>query len=400
MTVTVVGMDGDALPSDVTERLEKATLVVGGRRHLQAHAREGATTIELGALDAALTALASHSPDDGDAVVLASGDPGFFGVLRALREKGIRPEVRPATSSVQRLAAMIGRPWDDMVVVSAHGRGLRQALNVCRAHPSVAVLTAPGAGPAELGAGLHGWRRTLIVAEDLGGSEEVSTVDAAAAGSRQWRDPNVVFCLAEPDTVPDRGWLSGGEVGPDAAGWAFAEDAFAHRDGMVTKSEVRAVALAKLAPRRGSLVWDVGAGSGAVAVECARFGAAAIAIERDPVQCVRIIANATSYGVDVRVVEAEFLAAISGLPQPDSIFVGGGRIQVLRACTTVGAQRIVVALAAVDRVAPARNTLREAGYQVQGVQLSASRLEDLPDGASRLSSINPVTLLWGVRKPS
>lgn len=398
MTITVVGVDGSTLPPGGDELLEKATLVVGGHRHLAAHARNGATTIELGALDAALVALAAHTPEHGQAVVLASGDPGYFGVLRALRDKGIRPQVMPAPSSVQRLAALVGRPWDDVTVVSAHGRGLRQALNVCRARPAVAVLTAPGAGPAELAAGLAGWRRTLIIAEDLGGDEVVSTVDASAAAGRQWREPNVVLCLAEPESVPEKGWLAGGEAAPDDTGWALSEDAFAHRDGMVTKSEVRALALAKLAPRQGSLIWDVGSGSGAVAVECARFGAAVVAVERDPVQCVRIIANATSHGVDIRIVEAEFLAAIAGLPQPDSIFVGGGGTQVVRACTTAGAKRIVVSLAALDRIAPARDALSQAGYQVEGVQLSASRLTELPDGASRLAAVNPVTLLWGVRK--
>jgi precorrin-6Y C5,15-methyltransferase (decarboxylating) len=261
----------------------------------------------------------------------------------------------------------------------------------------VAVLTAPGAGPAELGAGLTGWRRTLVVAEDIGGDEVVSTVDAADAARRSWREPNVVLCLADPDAVAPRGWLAGGEPLPGTAGWALPEDDFAHRDGMVTKAEVRAVALANLAPAPGALIWDVGAGSGSVAVECARFGAAVVAVERDPVQCVRIIANVTTHGVEVRVVEAEFLAAVHGLPQPDAIFVGGGGTKVVRAAASVGAPRMVVSLAAVDRIAPARDALRESGYRVEGVQLSASRLADLPDGSSRLSAVNPVTVLWGVR---
>ncbi|MFI9384769.1 precorrin-6y C5,15-methyltransferase (decarboxylating) subunit CbiE [Kutzneria sp. NPDC052558] len=397
MTITVIGVDGAALPPGGEALLDKATLVVGGRRHLDLHVRNGATTIELGALDKALEALAAHTAAHGPAVVLASGDPGYFGVLRALRDKGIRPQVVPAPSSVQRLAALAGRPWDDVTVVSAHGRGLRQALNVCRARPAVAVLTAPGAGPAELAAGLGGWRRTLIVAEDIGGDEIVSTVDAADAAMRTWREPNVVLCLADPDAVAPRGWLAGGEPLPGTAGWALSEDEFAHRDGMVTKSEIRAVALARLAPAPGTLIWDVGAGSGSVAVECARFGAAVVAVERDPVQCVRIIANVTTHGVDVRVVEAEFLAAVHGLPQPDAIFVGGGGTKVVRAAASVGAPRIVVSLAAVDRVAPARDALRENGYTVEGVQLSASRLADLPDGSSRLSAVNPVTVVWGVR---
>lgn len=100
-----------------------------------------------------MEALATH---DGNAVVLASGDPGFFGIVRALRERGLVPEVQPAVSSVAQAFARAGLPWDDAVVVSAHGRDLRRAVNVCRAYPKVAVLTGPGHGPGEIGAALAG----------------------------------------------------------------------------------------------------------------------------------------------------------------------------------------------------------------------------------------------------
>ncbi|KAA2258562.1 precorrin-6y C5,15-methyltransferase (decarboxylating) subunit CbiE [Solihabitans fulvus] len=397
MTVAVIGVDGTNLPPGAADLLRAARLVVGGRRHLDAHAPTGTRRIELGALEPALAELAAF---DGPAVVLASGDPGYFGIVRSLRERGLPVAVLPAVSSVQRLAAAVGRSWDDVTVVSAHGRDLRPALNVCRARPAVAVLTAPGSGPAELAAGLAGWRRTLVVAEDFGGPhEQLSTVDLAAAEERSWREPNVVLCLADPELVPARGWFGGGEPVPPDGGWALPEDQFAHRDGMVTKAEVRALALARLAPRPGTLVWDVGAGSGSVAVECARFGAAVVAVERDPAQCERIGANAAAHGVDVRVVRAPAPAGLAGLPGPDAVFVGGGGPDVVSACARVGAARVVVALAAVDRVPHARDALREAGYRVDGCQLSSARFAELPGGATRLAAINPVTLLWGVRKP-
>jgi precorrin-6Y C5,15-methyltransferase (decarboxylating) len=181
-------------------------------------------------------------------------------------------------------------------------------------------------------------------------------------------------------------------------GWALDEDEFAHRDGMVTKAEVRALALARLAPRPGTLIWDVGAGSGAVAVECARLGAAVIAVERDAGQGVRIVANAARHGVDVRLVDGGAPQALADLPEPDAIFVGGGGPNVVRSCAEVGAKRIVVALAAIDRMAPARDNLRWAGYHVDGTQIAASRLVDLPGGASRLEAANPILLLWGTKQ--
>lgn len=399
MAVTVVGVDGTTLAPGGAELVAKAALVVGGRRHLARLASGSARTIELGPLDAAIRELTPYVGDktQSDAVVLASGDPGFFGILRSLRVAGIVATVLPALSSVQRITALAGRQWDDVAVVSAHGRDIRPALNVCRTNRAVVVLTAPGAGPAELGDGLRGWRRKLVIAENLGGDEEqLSTVEATAAAGRQWADPNIVLCLPETDPVAERGWLAGGFGAPDN-GWALDEDDFAHRDGMVTKSEVRALALARLAPRPGTLIWDVGAGSGAVGVECGRLGAAVIAVERDPGQCVRIVANAARYHVDVRLEDTEAPAALAGLPTPDAVFVGGGGPNVVRACADSGAARIVVALASLDRVALSRDALRAGGYQVDGCQLNSARLVDLPGGTSRLAGTNPVLVLWGTR---
>ncbi len=392
-SLTVVGVDGGALGPEAAAALAGARVVAGAARLLPL-APAGAERVEMGPVDAALDRVRGR-----DAVVLASGDPGFFGVVRLLRERGLQPVVLPARSSIQRFFARLGRSWDDVAVVSAHGRALRPALNVCRARAATAVLTGPGAGPAEIGAGLAGWPRTLVVAEDLDGPHERTTTLAAAdAATREWHPLSVVLVLRDPDHgVPPRGWHAGGEPVPPAGGWALPDTAFAHRAGMITKSEVRALVLARLGPRPGALVWDVGAGSGAVAVECARLGAAVLAVERRADDAARIAANAATHGVEVRVVAAEAPAALAGLPRPDAAFVGGGGPDVLAAVAAARPDRVVVALAALDRIAPARAALAAAGYPVDGTQLAASRLAPLPDGAVRLAATNPVTVLWGAR---
>ncbi|WP_189222935.1 bifunctional cobalt-precorrin-7 (C(5))-methyltransferase/cobalt-precorrin-6B (C(15))-methyltransferase, partial [Saccharothrix coeruleofusca] len=265
--------------------------------------------------------------------------------------------------------------WDEVTVVDAAAVGSRHAVNACRARPAVVVS---GADPAELARDLAGWRRTLVVADASG----LSTVDPADAVVRRWVDPTALLCLAE------------GGRGRASTGWALPDDDFAHRgDGMVATAEVRALVLARLEPRLGTLVWDVAAGPGAVGVECARLGAAVVAVERDPVQCVRIIANASAHDVDVRVVESELSAVVADLPRPDAVFAGGGGPDVVRACARVGAARVVVATADLDRVVPARDALAEAGYLVRGSQLSAARL----DGGA-LRAVDPVTVLWATRQ--
>ncbi|MFE4669116.1 precorrin-6y C5,15-methyltransferase (decarboxylating) subunit CbiE [Streptomyces sp. NPDC056716] len=411
--------------------LRAADLVVGGRRHLDAVALpEGAERIVLGPLAPALERIAAYVAKGRAVTVLASGDPGFFGVVRVLAERfgAERLRVRPGVSSVAAAFARAGLAWDDAVVVSAHGRDPRTAVNVCRARPKVAVLTGPGAGPAELGAALArrpGGERVLVVASALGdpGRERVERVSPGEAAARDWGTVvNVVLCLDPARTWGegmDTGTVTGGMGtviggmgtvtggmgtvaggGPGPAGWALDEGAFDHRDSMITKFEVRALALARLGPRLGDLVWDIGAGSGSVAVECARLGAAVVAVEKDADSVARVRANALAQGVDVGVVHGAAPDALSGLDDPDAVFVGGGGRElpaIVAACAGRARRAVVVALAALDRVPQVRAALTGAGLGCDGVLLQSSRLAPLPGDVTRLAATNPVFLLWGVR---
>jgi len=162
----------------------------------------------------------------------------------------------------------------------------------------------------------------------------------------------------------------------------------------MTKAEVRALALARLGPGPGMLVWDIGAGSGSVGIECARFGAAVIAVERDAVRCDRVRANATRHGVDVRIVPGEAPEALDALPDPDVVFVGGGGPGVVEAVAARHPARIVVALAAVERAGQAIAALGAAGYATDGALVQAARLAPLPGDVHRLAATNPVFLVW------
>ena len=392
--ITVLGLDGSPLSTLARRRLDAAAFVMGGRRHLaEIDLPTGTPTIAL--RDDPAQALRRVLDAEGDVVVLASGDPGLFGVLRLLRERlpAEQLEVLPAVSSVSLAFARAGLSWDDAVVVSAHGRDLRPALAACRAHPKVAVLTAKGAGPNEIAAALVGSGRRLFVGERLGLAGERTTWTTPETALGEWDDLNVVLCVDDDRSVaPGKGWLAG-RVSP--AGWALPDDVFAHRDGMLTKAEVRAVALARLGPRLGDLVWDIGAGSGSVGVECARLGAAVIAVEKGDTSY--IATNAKAFGVDVQVVAGSAPAVLQPLPNPDVVFVGGGGsdvAQIVRECVARGPRTVVVALAALDRLGAVREAL--APYAVDGVLLQASRLRDLA-GASALAATNPVLLVWGNR---
>ena len=399
--ITVLGA---APAADRRELVAGAALVLGARRHLEAAGvdPDGPRAVPLGPLAPALDRLAAA---EGPVLVLASGDPGFFGIVRALAER-FGPEaldVRPGVSSVAEAFARIGLPWDDAVVVSAHGRDPRTAFNVCRAQRKVAVLTAPGAGPAEIGAALllmPGVRRQLVVATDLGfPGERLERLTPAEAAGREWPGVQVVLCLGPDAALGPRRALAGA-LPPAEGGWGLPEEAFAHRDSLVTKAEVRALALARIGPRPGELVWDVGAGSGSVAVECALLGAAVVAVERAEDGAARIRANAAAHGVDVAVVHGSAPAALDALPEPDAVFVGGGGAglpAIVTACAARARRTVVVTLVALERVADVRAALLAAGFTAEGVQLQASRLSPLPGGVTRLAATNPVLVLWGTR---
>ncbi|MET9735222.1 precorrin-6y C5,15-methyltransferase (decarboxylating) subunit CbiE [Streptomyces sp. NPDC006458] len=399
--ITVVGT-GTGAPVD-EDVLTGAELVVGGRRHLEAVRLPGtAEHMVLGPLAPALDTIEGYVAKERPVVVLASGDPGFFGIVRALAERFGREllDVRPGVSSVATAFARAGLPWEDAVVVSAHGRDPRTAVQMCRAYPKVAVLTGPGAGPAELGAALRSCDRVLVVATALGSPEErLERVTPAEAAARDWGPAvSVVLSLDERRALGPVRAHAGLPVPP--AGWALDESEFEHRDSMITKFEVRALALARLGPRPGDLVWDVGAGSGSVAVECARLGAAVIAVEKTPDGVERVRANAAAHAVDVHVVHGAAPTVLSDLDDPDAVFVGGGGRElpaIVTACARRARRTVVVAMAALDRVPAVRAALTGAGFGCDGVLLQSSRLAPLPGEVTRLAAANPVFLLWGVR---
>jgi precorrin-6Y C5,15-methyltransferase (decarboxylating) len=439
MTVTVIGCDGSALTPAASAALAGASVVAGARRHLvSVTVPPAAERIVIQHLDTALDAIcAARAP----AAVLASGDPGFFGIVRALRARGVTPVVIPAVSSVALAFARLGLDWTDALVLSAHGRAAGPVLAAALAHPKAAILTGPPeAATGQLRSALLAAGRTVYAAERLGAPGE-RVRNLARHSAPEVTDPHVLISLAGPEPAPSApepapsapepapgglapapsglapapalpepvspaaaaarpaaapgpaSWLAGHQGAP--AGWALPEADFEHRDSMITKAEVRALVLARLGPGPGRTIWDVGAGSGSVAVECARFGAWAIAVESDEDQCGRIRRNAAAHGVLLQVVAGRAPDVLAGLPAPDAVFAGGGDDDVLAAAVKAGQPgRLVVTLVSVDRVRGVCEMLAGSGYEVNGTQVQAARLAGLPGGSLRLAAANPVFVIW------
>ncbi|MFI0965617.1 precorrin-6y C5,15-methyltransferase (decarboxylating) subunit CbiE [Streptomyces sp. NPDC021080] len=375
--VTVIGWDGSPLTVAARSALGAATLVAGAAHHLALpEVPEGAERVRLGSMDLAARRIAGHR---GTAVVLADGDPGFFGVVRTLRapEFGLEVEVVPAVSAVAAAFARAGMPWDDAQVVVAHSRTLRRAVNVCRAHTKVAVLTSPGAGPAELGLLLEGVHRTFVICEELGTTrEQVTILTSDKAADHAWRDPNVVIVIGGfVAAAPGGGWIAGREPGGEPRGWALPARAYGGALGEGETDLLRAAQLARLGPRVGDLVWDIGCGSGAFATEAARTGAAVIAVDRSPGSCARTEHSARRYGVQMQIVHGSAPHVLEDLPEPDVVRVGGGGAAVVSAVADRRPQRIVAHAATRDAAELIGRDLTEHGYDVECALIQSVELD-------------------------
>ncbi|GAA4001048.1 precorrin-6y C5,15-methyltransferase (decarboxylating) subunit CbiE [Streptomyces marokkonensis] len=378
--VTVIGWDGSPLTAAARSALGAATLVAGAAHHLALpEVPPAAERLRLGSVALAARRVAAHR---GTAVVLADGDPGFFGVVRTLRapEFGLEVEVVPAVSSVATAFARAGMPWDDAHVVVAHPRTLRRAVNVCRAHTKVAVLTSPGAGPAELGLLMEGVHRTFVICEELGTTRErVTVVTSDKAADHTWRDPNVVIVVGGsvgPGTATDgAGWIAGRDPAAGPRGWALPAEAYGGGLGEGETDLLRTAQLARLGPRLGDLVWDIGCGSGAFATEAARAGAAVIAVDRAPDACARAEATARHFGAQLQIVHGTAPHVLEDLPEPDVVRVGGGGAAVVSAVADRRPQRIVAHAATRDAAELVGRDLTEHGYRVECALLQSVGLD-------------------------
>jgi precorrin-6Y C5,15-methyltransferase (decarboxylating) len=323
VSVTVVGIGADGWPGlapPARTALEKADVVLGGRRHLDL--LPGAVTAEREAWPTPLMPALPGLLDRfgrAELVVLASGDPMFFGIGAAVL--GHRPDAVVLThpSCLALAAARMGWPEQDVATVSVVGRPLAAVRAALAPGRRLLVLAGSADTPARLAALLVGagyGAAQLRVLASLGAEHESRTDGAAADWDAPAGDPLAVVAVTCP-ARPDDDLLGRTPGLPD--------DAYDH-DGQLTKAELRALSVAALRPLPGQLLWDVGGGAGSIGIEWCRAEptARAVAIESRPDRAARITANAEALGVPgLEVVVGHAPQALAGLDAPDAVFVGG-----------------------------------------------------------------------------
>jgi precorrin-6Y C5,15-methyltransferase (decarboxylating) len=398
--ILVVGITGKgraALDEALQARIAAADLLCGGAR-LLAEWPDCAGEKLVISTNVASVIERLRARGDARAVVLSTGDPSLYGIGGALARclPADELEIVPGVSSVQLAFARVGLPWDDAVIASAHGRPLAEALGWARRAAKLAILTDETNTPAAIAAallarGIADCRAVVAERLELPG-ERVTDARLADLPGRAFASPNILLLLRDAD------WR------PEPMGLPRGDDAYAHRRGLITKRDVRALSLIRLALAPTDTAWDIGAGSGAMSIEMAEqaWRGRVYAVERDP-ECLDFVrANCDRYGADnVTVVAGAAPAALSELPPPDAVFVGGsgGALpEILRHVAAVARPgcRLVLNLATLEHLAQAQATLVELGWPPAIVQVNLAYAEPIA-GLTRLAPANPVFIVSAAR---
>ncbi len=347
-------------------------------------------------------------------VLLASGDPFFFGIGRRMIEEfgSELVEIFPDLSSVQTAFARINVPWDDAFFISLHGgpdiakrRKLPYEISdipwLIERHGKMGILTDRENNPSVVAKALHSARRTphseliMHVCERLGyPDEKITRGTPGEIAGKSFPDPNVVIIIRQESGAPDRG--AGRRVR-----FGLKEDDIQHERGLITKDEVRAVTIHKLCLPQDGVLWDIGSGSGAVSLEAARLcpGLRVIAVEKERERTETIRTNIRRYHAgNVEIVHGPAPDALRDLPAPDRVFIGGsggnlGDI-IRRVNEKMSAGIVVINAASLDTLGAALAALDANGFSAEVAEISVSRSKVVA-GKRLMSALNPVFIIRG-----
>ncbi len=396
-----MGMTCDDLTAKHLEIIDTADILVGGKRLLNLFKESRARKKVIGKDIDGVVNFVRQEMKQQKVVVLASGDPMFFGIGRRLVDAigAKNTMVYPNISSVSAAFARIKEPWDDVRVISLHGRkNERRLLKALEKENKIAVFTDPKNNPAWLAACLlenQFLNYKICVLEALGSvSEKVNWYTLAEAARMKFADPNMVVLKRSSIGTKDKERLFLGA--PD--NW------YDHQKGLITKSEIRAITLSKLRLATDHILWDLGAGSGSVAVEAALLikKGKIFAVEKNSGRVAQIKNNKKRFGIgNLKVIQAELPQGLEKLPRPDRVFIGGGGKQ-LTSIITAAAQYLkpkgvmVINTVLIPNVETARATLEKLDFETEVIQAQINRSRQMP-WAARLEALNPVWIISGLR---
>ncbi|MBY0586134.1 precorrin-6y C5,15-methyltransferase (decarboxylating) subunit CbiE [bacterium] len=410
VSIVGVGDDGFSSMTDAArERLAQAELIIGQPRLLQLIGPQSASTVAIGADLAQLEKQLASEAGRRRTVLLASGDPLFYGVARFLLERLGKEnfEIVPHVSSMQLAFARVMESWDEAYLSNVANHPAEEIIDRIRTSERVGLFTTESYPPPAvardlLREGINYFR--CYVCENLGARNEVITQGSLSEIAEMDFGPLNVMILVRLANIPDRP-----RADIEHKLFGNPDEAFRQsrpKRGLITPMEIRTLALAQLSIKENSIVWDIGAGSGSVSIEAARLAprGKVFAIEPDQEDCQLLEDNARLFSVpNVEVICGRAPEAFSSLPDPDCIFVGGlGRETVGIAEVSFGRLKpgghFVANLATLEKTTALTSFLRRYSSNVGLLLLNISRGTYQLDSI-RLEAVNPSFLIY-ITKPT
>jgi precorrin-6Y C5,15-methyltransferase (decarboxylating) len=409
-----IGNDGrESLGARALALVEKADLLIGGERHLEFFPGHRAEKMVVKSNLKELVERIQDEKATKQIVVLASGDPNFYGIAKSLMSKLPKDEIEviPNVSAMQWAFARIKESWDDAAFLSVHGRTMDRLCDVVRANTKIGLFTDEEHSPALIAktllqAGITNYR--AYVCEDLcGPGERVTETSLEALAELQTSPLNTLILIREAraETPSPRSSV----LGPRSSGLppGIPEEEFHHRKpkkGLITKAEVRVLSLAKLRIQEESILWDIGAGSGSVAIEAAFIArkGAVYAIEKNEEDAELVKLNIEKFGTpNVTILRGTAPDGLETFPDPDAVFVGGSG-GFMRAILTVSTSRlkrggrIVVNAITLENLYEAYTVLKELGWEIEVTLVNVARSKELLDMLA-FEALNPIYIITAKR---
>ncbi|MFZ5997112.1 MAG: precorrin-6y C5,15-methyltransferase (decarboxylating) subunit CbiE [Nitrospirota bacterium] len=368
-------------------------------------------------------------------VLLASGDPMFFGIgRRAVKEFGKDAvEIIPELSSIQIAFARIKEAWDDAFLMSLHGgpdpvkrRRLPYTIDdipsLLQHYNKLAILTDKENNPSVIAGFLASAisdqqsEIKMHVGEKLGYPDErITEGTPGEIAGMTFSEPNVVIIIQKPAgaTLSEGPYREAGRSESSCSAvsgsrkpdirFGLTENRINHSRGLITKDEVRAITIHKLKLPSHGVLWDIGAGSGSVSIEAARLfpGLKVFAVEQNSEQIEHIKTNKAQFAVpNLEIIEGTAPGAVQDLPAPDRVFIGGSAGQLTGIIDTLAAAMhsgiVVINAATLETLREAIGKLESAGFQIDVTQVSISRMKEIGTGNYFLP-LNPVFVIRGER---
>lgn len=380
--------------------IQESDMLVGGERHLSFFTEySGQRKVLKGGLAAVIEQL-DELRHHRKIVVLASGDPLFYGIASYIAKKlgSHAVDIHPHLSSLQLAFARMGDSWQDAAFESVHGRPVKGLAQRIDGKAKIAILTDEENSPAAIARYLLEFEMNEyegFVAENLGGEQErygFWTLEEMA--QTEFSPLNVVILRRKPD-APE-----------PLRGFGIEDGQFHQRKpekGLITKKEVRVLSLSELQLKNDSVVWDIGAGSGSVAVECARLApyGQVFALEKNEGDMANIELNRKKFRTDFTAIHAKAPEGLDALPDPDAVFIGGsgGELrELIRLCCTRLKEegRIVINAATIETLTASQQALAEEGFAVRISLVQIARSKPILD-MTRFEGLNPIYVIVGYR---